>query len=334
MNNVRHSEDLEDEAAAVLLTSLRSFREGLGAHISGVAFILSQPPLLRMCLPAAGISVAMATCLAICLWISCLLLRLPPLSWTVSLNDLLLISSLIVMYTYQQFWPSGSGRVFFCALAVCSEHEADKLAAMPVVRGLVAQLRSIVRSIVLGIGMLLICLAAAPILLPILTFGVVVAAGILPFLIIPLASCFLLLAFFYTKIEPAIHAISALGNFGRVRTAFAAFFILIYIIGLVPKEVVDMISEASWGYMLSVAHAQHLLCQVSVRMSSREWDDWCAVRRTTLAGFGMPVWAMMKFGHPLLGLLLLEVQYGATAVFLCGQVQHIADFQVDKSKKV
>ena len=54
-------------------------------------------------------------------------------------------------------------------------------------------------------------------------------------------------------------------------------------------------------------------------LSRRRWDQlhaFCADHRWALFGFGLPSWAVTHFGHPCLGLLLLDANQAAAAVFL------------------
>jgi hypothetical protein len=297
-----------------------SFVAGLGAHLTGVAFVLSKPALVRLCIPQTGLSVGLAVVLAIGLWFACLLLRLPPLAWTVSLDTVLLLSSLLVMYAAHGFLPTRRGTVFFSALSACSEPEATKLRAMPIVRGLAAQLRSIASKTVVGVGTLALVLLAV----------LIATAALSPIIIIPAAAASLVFAWALMRLGPALSAFSGIAKISWGATVVLAVF---WVCGLVPMVLVEVLSEVCWGYMISIAHGQQLLSQLSVRMGRKEWDVWCESRRLALAGFGLPVWALMRFAHPLLGLVMLEVQYGAAGVFLCGHVHQLPVLEGVKSCK-
>lgn len=303
---------------------------GLGGHLTGVAFVVSQPALVRLCIPQAGLSVGLAVVLAIGLWFPCLLLRLPPFSWTVSLDAVLLLSSLLVMYAAHGLLPTRRGTVFFSALSACSEPEALKLRSMPVVRGLAAQLRSVASKTVVGVGSLALALFLAPVWLPLLTAVLITTAALSPIIIISSAAASLVFAWVLTRLGPALSAFSAIAKISVCATVALA---VCWMCGLVPMGLVEVLSEACWGYMISIAHGQQLLSQLSVRMNHKQWDAWCDERRLALAGFGLPVWALMRFAHPLVGLVMLEVQYGAAGVFLCGQVHQLAALDGGKSCK-
>jgi hypothetical protein len=121
-------------AMAMAAAATASVYAGLCGHVLGVAFVLRRPPLWRRCAPVAFLSIAAASAAALALWVPCLLLRLPPIGYTVGLDSLVWTASLGVMWGAQQLWPQRSGTVFFAALAACSDTEARRLAGAPLGR--------------------------------------------------------------------------------------------------------------------------------------------------------------------------------------------------------
>jgi len=299
-------------AASAAAAAAVAMCAGLRAHLLGVAFVAGRPAVLRACAPGAVLSITAAVAAAVALWVPCLLLR--PFGHAVGLDSLMLASALAVMWGAQQLWPRRSGRVFFAALAACSEAEASSLAGMPVVRGLAAQLRGMLGSLVLGVGLTACAASSAPLWLPLLAAGLAVA----PVLLLLVSGAVLYIG---VKITLSLSsAAAAVGTLGQLSASSAGLLVLLWLCGVVDTRGVELVGEVCWCFLLSVAHGQYLLAPLSIRMSRRQWEQWCQPRRLVLAGFGLPVWAAMRFAHPLLGLALLEVQHGAAGVFVSGQV--------------
>ena len=291
---------------------------GLSAHLYGAAIVLSRPALFRQCIPAAGLAVASAIVIAVGIWLPCLLLRHPLISWTVTLESLMFPSSLVVTWSAQQLRPTRYGSVFFGALAACSEPDARMLQGLPVIRGITAHLRSFLSNAVLTVGMIAVFASTAPVWLPLVFGSLAAVVTVLPLLILPVGAGLFVLAWLLISIAPAYAAFSRIG---QLSVTTAVLLIVGWLCGLVPTSGVEMLGEVCWAYLLSITCSQQLLSQLAVRMNSRQWDEWCAAHRSSLAGFGLPAWALMRFVHPLLGLLLLEVQQGAAGAYLSGKLQ-------------
>jgi hypothetical protein len=316
-------------AMAMAAAATASVYAGLCGHVLGVAFVLRRPPLWRRCAPVAFLSIAAASAAALALWVPCLLLRLPPIGYTVGLDSLVWTASLGVMWGAQQLWPQRSGTVFFAALAACSDTEARRLAGAPVVRGLTAQLQRMVGTLILGLGLMASAASTAHFWLPLLAAGLAAIAAA-PVLLLVFGAVLVCAAWLQATLTPAV---AAVGRIGGVSTSCAGLLALAWLCGLVNTRAVELVGELCWCYVLSLAHGQYLLSPLSIRMSSHQWEQWCLPRRLKLAGFGLPVWATMRFAHPLLGLVLLEVQHGAAGVFVNAQVP-VLDVEGQDTKHV
>jgi len=281
-----------------------SLLDGLVGHLRGLVLVISDKKLVMESLHTALLLVSSATCLACGVWIPCLLLRLPPISSPVSLDSLLLPSSLVVMYM-TQLWPGRVGGVFFGALAVCSAEEARQLRALPVVRGPASALASMFTTAVLSLSALFLCASTAPFWLPFLSVNLL----FIPVLAIPFFLSFAVAA----RLAP----LAAFGRIGQVSVVFAVLLVFGWLLGRVPTAVIELLSE---GLVLSCTHGKLLLGQLGARASSRQWHTWCNTKSLSLVGLGLPVWALMRFAHPLLGLALLELQFGAAGFFVHGQL--------------
>ena len=299
---------------------------GVLAHAKGIAHVVSRPRLLLACLPGTAIALGTAVLTAVGLWLPCLLLRLPPLRWTVSIDKLLTVTSLLVLYVAQALFPRLSSTVFFVTFASCSSQaEAKALQDRAIVRGLVAQIQTLVAALVTGAGAVVFVVATAAIWLPPVA-ATLAGAGVLVLALSPLALLVggvtvALVVWLAARLAPAWAVFSQLRV---VSLAFGAVLALCYTFGLIPQGSVDLLLELAWVRLLAVGHATALLAQYSTRSNTREWNAWRDAFSWELAGFGLPVYAVMRLGHPLVGLVLLEVMHGAAAYFLHEQRQSLS----------
>ena len=101
------------------------------------------------------------------MWLPLQLARLPPLRLVVEFDVVLRLVSVLVLQLAQAVWPSLSGRVFFATLEQCGQpEEARRLRALPTLRGLGAQLRTLAAGLVASLGAAALIVATAAVWLP------------------------------------------------------------------------------------------------------------------------------------------------------------------------
>jgi hypothetical protein len=297
---------MEDARRAACLVAI-----GSKACIGGVGTVYGMRST-RECLSSTCRTILMCCVVAVSIWLPCLVLRLPPFGIMIHIEDILINTSFVVLKAYQVLLPELSGSFFFCCLAEASDAHGNTdlktFKQKPVLRGFMSQLRFLLVELFIGAGLLALIVASANLWIPLLA-GVVGGVLLLsPFLLGGIGVVLVLLMMAAKSFKPVLDLHSTLGSQGPI-AAFA--FVLLWACGQHNAVV-----EIALIYSLSIYLSKQLLTQYSTRLTSVEWNVWCSHRQWVLVGFGLPVAVTIRFGHPLLALVLLEMLQGSAAVLV------------------
>jgi hypothetical protein len=308
---------------------------GLKACGDGVRVAFKQPAFYTTCLPHTLITLTVSLGFALSLWIPCQLFRIVGLE--IRLESVLLPTSILVLKVQQQLMPALSNRSFFliCLSAAADEASVDdvkQIETRPILRGLISQLRFLVVEIVLGISAVMFAIGSATLWIPVAAASYVAVGGMLV-LISPLAwiafIIALILALLAAKsLQPIVQmlgfVVGAAQEWG-LRSPLFAFAALLFLVFWVMGQHGLMVQFAL-TYSLSVHFSKQLLTQYSMRLTSTEWETWCTAngRPWILAGFGLPISAAIRLGHPLVGIALLELLQGSAAVLVVAEEKRTA----------
>jgi hypothetical protein len=208
---------------------------------AGLALLARDAAVAREAARSGALAAALATAMALGVWV---LLALPAtiIGATVAVEALLLPCSLAVMYAVPPLFPAHSSRVFFVALSALSESESVRVRGLRVVRGLAAQLRTLVFGLLAGVGAIALLFSTAPFWLPAATAGFIAVAAVSPFLL-PFLAAALFIAFWCTSW--VLRRIAAFTILGKISMAAAVVITAGWVVGLISLQSVQMIGEAS-----------------------------------------------------------------------------------------
>lgn len=321
--------------------------DGARLWVEGVEYLMSRPRLLLRCLPFACLTILACVWASVVLWLCAIPLRLVRV--TCSLDFVLRATSVAALQASQWLWPSLSSGAFFETLdRRCPELSAS-LKAAPKVRGVLHRARALATDIFVGSGVIYVCVASAafwaPVLLTCASFASTGATIAFPFApVFVLSSVVAALAsgawiLWTPVVKPLWKLVSALAEVSKPLAALAAFLVLSgrvqghrissvsrsidFVgdefhpsVGCVSVPTVDFCAKVAWTYVLTFVQSKQCLAQFDARSSSADWAKFCTDNRWALFGFGLPSWMATEFVHPLAGILLLDVNQAAAAVFL------------------
>ena len=295
--------------------------DGVRLWLEGVAYLGRHPLLFLRCVPFAAATLASCLWVSACIWVCALPLRL--VGVRVGLDGLLRTTAVSTLQLTQVLRPATSGGAFFSALERRAPELCAALRARPTIRGWAPRARLLLLEVFVGCcvvyALVVFSAAWAPVLAAVaatVASGAVAAFPLAPVLVLTLATGaagVALFALWTPLVRPALKFVAAVAEFSRPLAALAALLVLT---GCVKAPTVELCANAAWVYVLTFVQSKQFLFQFDARMSADRWAAFCADHRWALFGFGLPSWAVTHFGHPCLGLLLLDANQAAAAVFL------------------
>lgn len=291
-------------------------KDGLKSFATVAALIASSPGLLWQCLKRTPLLLSCVFANALSVWIAS-----RPLKWLgghdLQREDALKVGSLFALLCLRFFLPKLSGASFFAVLGRRDQALREKIEALPVVRGLRAQVLQLLLALVVAIQVLAVTVFAFPFVAPMLGPPLLAALAALAaswmtvvpgtlVLVLVLAGAgwlYSLVAPFVTlwrKLDPVVALVAllaaALGAFRRVPLA-------------------TIVKTGTVLYLSSSVLTQELLAQYAQRQDSATWNAFIARHRWKVFGFGLPVSALVS-SQPVVAVALLEALHGAAGGLL------------------
>ena len=293
---------------------------GMSSHLMAIGIIVKRPSLLLSCAPGSLIIVISALVTAGTIWVLCLLLRFPPFQYVVPFETVLRHVSVVSLHLVTTIgsWSGASGRTFFAAYGHVAPTEAACLRKRRVKHGLLAQLVDVARGLMVGLGVVGLSAASAPLWLP--SFLAACAALSATFLLNPFALVGLVIvlpcaAILMRTLAPALSLFLKLRDLSK---GLAALVALGATLGLLSSDGVALAVELASAHLVASLHARQLLAQYAIRVPRATWACWCTKTHWALVGLGLPIALLFRATslHPLMMIGLLDVAHVPAACLL------------------
>ena len=294
------------------------------AFLEGVRFVvLGRKGILSRIVPASFLTLGTALASAGVIWTCLLILRIPPIRWFVEFHSVLFLVSLVILQVMWVVVPNLTSRVFVTSLCESSPDLAKRILARDILRGWKSLIWDLLVDLSVGMGSLGFMVVLWPLIFPAFSASATVAISFVvafPPTLIFATTFFILisLAVVGCLCKSAIYYVNMCKKIGSVSYILAGIVLTLVIFGLLSG---DMVMEAIKCTIMSMSFSKQLLTQYSIRMTRDAWARTCERSRFFLIGFGFPVWALVRFVHPLVVLLLLEVLQGAAAATLTPHIE-------------
>jgi len=248
---------------------------------------------------------------AFALWLASFPLKL--VGFQLIFDDALRVASLLALLWLRLVLPHLLGEAFFAVLGQCDAKLRASIEAMPVIRGLGAQLLQRLLAggalVAVVVPALVCALTVMPSFLTLWAFLAstwVVVVPVALFLMMLLAGG----AWGYGLIRPFL-------VLWRMVDPIVALVALVLLLTgeLRSGSLSTVVRNGMVLYFSSMVLTQQLLAQYAQRQDLQSWTAFTAQHRWRIFGFGLPIWFLIH-RQPVVAVALLDVLHGAAGALL------------------
>lgn len=293
--------------------------EGVVSFLRGMA-ALAAPSVLPACMLSVLQLLPLVALAAAVLWALCYpfhLLGVEAFTFSKVLRGTCILALLLARLLLSE----ASGKVFHAVVESQDPQIAKSIKAMPVINGLRAQARALLRiwAIVLIVAMALV--ASAPVLAHVLlplaaAVGLMVSTAsvsllvAVPVVVVALVAVLVLAGQSFAFVAPVMWIHRRVGPFVSVTV------LVTVLLGVLKgSSLRSMVETATVLYSSSSLLTQQLLANYSQRLRRDEWDDFKTKHAWRMFGFGLPIFFLCEV-TPEVATMLLPAFHGAAGALL------------------